>query len=317
VKELQPAHMGVSQKGRFVMQNKLQRIFVKDVVQKFMMAKESEGLASGSLRFYHQKLEPFIAFCEKCGCPEILSIEGDLIRQFLLSLHEKHSPGGVHSFFRAVHALFTWYDTEYEGENWRNPISRIKAPKVPEEILDPVSEDTVRALIRTCKDDFYGVRDKAILLLLDNTGLRASELLNLDLDSVDLPLSVLYVERGKGGHPRAIDFNREVKRSLRSYLKQRLSTDTYAFFINRYGERLTYDNLRNMLARRAKCAGIFPPTLHSFRRKHALDLHRAGESLLTIQHRLGHRTDRVLKRYIKLTREDMIKSARRLKKAIR
>lgn len=299
------------------MQSQTQKILVKEIVSKFLLAKESEGLAPGSLRFYRQKLDPFMDFCEDRSSPDILSIDGDLIRMFLLELQGSHTPGGVHSFFRAVHALFTWFDTEYEPEGWRNPMARIKAPKVPDEILDPVSETTVRQLVRSCRGDFYGSRDRAILLLLDNTGLRASELLALDLESVDLPLSVLYVEKGKGGHPRAVDYDREVKRALRAYLKVRPSADTYAFFINRYGERLNYDGLRAMLERRAADAGLSPPTLHSFRRKHALDLHRAGESLLTIQQRLGHRNDQVLKRYIKLTREDMIKSARRLKKANR
>lgn len=296
------------------MRNDSQRTSIKYLTQYFIKVKESENLSPGSLRFYKQKLENFVNYCQWVDKTDIFSIDEEMIRDYLLQLKTDHKPGGVHAFFRAVHAFFTWHDTEYETKDWKNPIRKIKAPKVPEEILDPVSLETVEALLKACDKTQSGIRDRAIIMLLDNTGLRASELLMLDLDALDLPLSVLYVEKGKGGYPRAVDFDRDTKRALKAYLNVRPRCDTNAVFISRYRERLTYDGLRSVIIYRAKLAGVEPVMLHAFRRKHVLDMYRAGEGELTIQKRIGHRDDKTIRRYVKLSREDLRNSARRTAK---
>lgn len=296
------------------MRNDSQRTSIRFLANYFIKVKDAENLASGSLRFYQQKLENFTRYCEWMDKTDIFSINEEDIRDYLLQLKTDHKPGGVHAFFRAVHAFFTWFDAEYEPDNWKNPIRKIKAPKVPDEILDPVSAETVTALLKACDKTQSGIRDRAMIMLLDNTGLRASELLMLDLVALDLPLSVLYVEQGKGGYPRAVDFDRDTKRAIKAYLNVRPRCDTNAIFISRYRERLTYDGLRSVITYRAKLAGVKPAMLHAFRRKHVLDMYRAGEGELTIQKRIGHRDGKTIHRYIKLSREDLRNSARRTNK---
>jgi hypothetical protein len=54
-----------------------------------------------------------------------------LLRQYLLWLFDTgHNPGGVHGFYRALRAFLRWWEDEYEPENWRNPIRKVKGPKV-------------------------------------------------------------------------------------------------------------------------------------------------------------------------------------------
>lgn len=287
---------------------------LKFLIDKFIKAKDAENLALGSLRFYRQKLDNFLHYCEWLGKDDLFSVDQNLIREYLLQLKIKHRPGGVHGYFRAVHAFYTWVENEYEPENWKNPIRKIKAPKVPEEILDPVSPETVAAMLKACDKTFSGIRDRAMIMLLDDTGLRASELLALDMGAIDLPLCVLYVEKGKGGYPRAVDFDPDTKRALRAYLAIRPKCDSDAVFVSRYRTRLQYDGLRAVIDYRAELAGVEPTTLHAFRRKCVLDMHRAGEKDLTIQKRVGHRDPKTTQRYIKLSREDMRISARRTAK---
>lgn len=293
------------------MRNDTQRISIDFLIDQFLKTKDAEGLAPGTLRFYKFKLSNFHNYCVSITKPDIFSINEETLRDYLLQLRPTHSPGGIHAFFRAIHAFFSWFDTEFEPENWKNPMRKVKAPKVPEEILDPISMDVVSELLKTCNNDFYGLRDRAIITLLDDTGLRASELLALDLDTLDMPLSVLYVEHGKGGYPRAVDFNHATKRALRAYLKVRPRCDVNSVFVSKYKDTLSYDGLRTMLGVRAKVARVEKVMLHAFRRKHVLDLYRAGEGELTIQKRIGHRDGKTIHRYIKLSREDMRRAAKR------
>lgn len=262
-------------------------------IMQFLMVKEAEGLSPLTIKFYYSKLKQ---------APDPLT--RDSIRQWLIELQENHTPGGVHAFYRAVRAYCRWLEWEYDIPD---PTEKIKAPKVPQQILDPAPQVWVDALLSACDDSWHGIRDRAIVMLLDATGVRAGELCALNIEAVDTALSVVYIEHGKGGYPRAIDFDKRTKRALKAWTNIR--HDLPPFFQSSYQNRLTYDTLRALIKRRASLAGVNSMGIHAFRRKHALDLHRAGESLLTIQRRLGHRSDLVLKQYIKLSREDMIAAA--------
>jgi integrase len=264
---------------------------------RFLLAKEAEGLSPLTLKYYQSKLQ------------NIPDLTEDAIRAWLIDLRKTHTPGGVHAFYRALHAYCTWLATEYDMPN---PIRRVKAPKVPEEILDPLPQFVLDAMLSKCDTTWHGVRDRAILLLLDATGMRAGELCALDTEDLDIPLMVVYIRHGKGGHPRAVDYDKKTKHALKAWYQVR--GENPAFFMSSYGNRLDLDTLRGILIRRAQDAGVQYFSAHAYRRKHALDLHRAGESLLTIQRRLGHHSDLVLKRYIKLSREDMIAAAARFHK---
>ncbi len=265
-------------------------------IRQFLLAKKAEGLSPRTIEFYQSKLQYI---------PELTT---EAIRAWLIDLQQSHSPGGVHAYFRALHAYCSWLSEEFDLPN---PMLHIKAPKVPEEILDPVPQYVVDAMLSVCGNNWHGIRDRAIINVLDATGIRAGELISLNIDDLDLPLSVLYVIHGKGGYPRAVDFDKYTKKALKSWISVR--EDLQPLFMSSAHNRLTLDSLRAILQRRAKEAGVPYFSAHAFRRKHALDLHRSGESLLIIQRRLGHHSDDVLKRYIKLNREDMILAIKRLK----
>jgi len=79
-----------------------------------------------------------------------------------------------------------WYEREVEPENWRNPIHKVKSPIVPLESLDPVSIDTIKSLLATCKrGTLTDARDKASLMVLLDTGVRLAEFLSLNIGDVD------------------------------------------------------------------------------------------------------------------------------------
>lgn len=272
----------------------------------FFVARRAEALATTTLNWYREKLEPFFIFCEARNVTTIEAIDAGLIREYLLHLEAAgHNPGGVHGHYRAVKAFLRWYEVEDAPDGWRNPIRKVKAPKVPEEILNPVSIEDVSRLVATCDGSKDGLRDKAILLTLLDTGARATELRSFDLDDLDPVSGALTIKRGKGGKGRTVFLGQKSRRVVRAYLKAR-GGKPGPLFVTRSHERLKYGGLRGILQRRSRMAGLEAvPSLHSFRRAFGLAMMRAGVDLLTLQRLLGHADLSVLRRYVKQNTDDL------------
>ncbi|MCD4673813.1 MAG: phage integrase N-terminal SAM-like domain-containing protein [Anaerolineaceae bacterium] len=113
----------------------------------FFVDRRAQAVSQGTITFYQKKLKRFITFCESRAVTQIPELTPNDIRLYLLQLQEEgHNPGGVHAYYRALRAFLLWYEDEFEPENWKNPIRKVKAPRVPIEPLDPVELSTVKKL---------------------------------------------------------------------------------------------------------------------------------------------------------------------------
>jgi integrase/recombinase XerD len=281
----------------------------------FLNDRKAQGAALGTLRFYSQKLKLFLDYCEAHAIDGIGQISATFIRQYLLYLEEsKHNAGGRHAAFRSLRAFLNWYEVEAEPEGWSNPIHKIKAPKVPIEPLEPVSQETIASMVKICKRGTYsGDRDAAILFCLLDTGARASEFLNVDLDDLNQATGIILIRHGKGGKPREVYLGRHSKQILRKYLKHR-TDDSPALWVThpRFGsQRLGYSGLRTIIHRRSIDAKVEEPSIHSFRRAFALAMLRNGVDVYTLAKLMGHEGITVLQRYLKQTYQDTEAAHRR------
>ncbi len=268
----------------------------------FLQAKKAERKTAGTLGFYKDKLLEFVDYCAVRNVSTIDAVDATLIREFLLHLEEHgHNSGGLKCFFQVVRCFFKWYESELDDPAFRNPIRKVKAPKVETPLLPPVPIANVEAMCKTCADDWRGARDKGIMLTLFDTGLRASELLFIDLEDVDPTNGEIKVRHAKNGEARLAWLGQRARRAMRAYLKYRGGAPG-GLFIAKGSERLRYEGLRKILETRAKLAGlekVYRP--HAFRRGAAISLLRNGADLLTVSRLLGHKTLEMTKRYLKQT----------------
>ena len=274
----------------------------------FLLDRRAQNLSAGTIFFYEQKLSKFFNFCKSLQLEKIAEIDSYLIRQFFLNLDsERHTPGGVHCYYRAIKAFLRWYELEFEPEGWKNPITLVKAPKVPVEPLEPVDIKDVESLIEKCpRDRVTGLRDKALMLFLLDTGVRASELLSLNVEDINLFSGEVLIRQGKGRKPRNVFFGSRTRKAIKAYLKNR--NDSFpALWITRDQCRLSYWGLKAMMWRRANQARVEPPSIHSFRRWFALTCLRGGANVYSIQELMGHADLQVMKRYLKQTNLDLKK----------
>ena len=123
-------------------------------VDAFLVDRKAQNMSKGTLYFYQKKLQLFAAFCDSQALTKFSQMTPGFIRDYLLHLESRgHNPGGIHCAFRALRTFLYWWEDETEPEDWRNPIRRVKAPRLPQErqhghYQSPVSRLYIRNLHR-------------------------------------------------------------------------------------------------------------------------------------------------------------------------
>lgn len=257
--------------------NEIQETYLETWLDAFLIDRKAQNMAKGTLKFYKDKLTVFAKFCESQEVKRITQIDPGFIRQYIFFLESTgHNAGGIHGFYRTLKTFLRWWENEVEPEGWKNPIKKVKAPRIPVEPLDPVNIDDVKAMLDICpKDTLTGLRDKAIMLFLLDSGVRASELLSINLEDINLISGEILIRQGKGRKPRNVFIGSKTRKAVRAYLKLRHDS-LPVLWINNNQDPLVYWGLNAMIRYRAKQAKVRLPSIHSFRRWFALTCLRAG-----------------------------------------
>lgn len=275
------------------------------LVKSFLIDRRTQGLSGGTVEFCRKKLKYFTDFCESQSLTQVTQLTPDFLRQYISLMQESHNPGGVHALFRALRTFLYWVEVEEIIPDWKNPMRKLKAPRVAIEPIVPVSLEDVAALLATCKRGmFTGERDRAVLLTLLDTGVRAQELYRMNLEDMDLGTGAIMITQGKGRKPRVVFIGRRTRRAIRAYLRKRRD-DSLALWVTRSGERMTYWTLTGILKRRSKLAGIQGPSPHDFRRAFALAMLRNGADVFSLQKLMGHADLQILRRYLAQSDQDI------------
>lgn len=295
----------MNNKNRLTTNIYFQDDYIQEWIEAFINDRKMQNMSYGTLVFYQCKLQNFMNFCDGRAVRNVRQITSSLLREYLLDFASKgHNPGGCHAAYRTVKTFLRWWENEVEPQDWTNPIKKVKAPKMSIEPLDPVDIETVKAMIEVCSHNLTGQRDKAMMFFLLDTGVRASELVSINLEDVNPITGDVLVRVGKGRKPRTVFLGSKSRRALRAYLRLR-HDHCDALWITDEGERLTFWGVKSLMIRRANQAHVKTPQLHAFRRWFALSCLRAGMNVFSLQELMGHADLQVLRRYLKQTNQDL------------
>ena len=178
-------------------------------------------------------------------------------------------------------AFFQWMAAEEVIP--KNPCISIKPIRYTEECRLPFSETEIDAIRSACKN----VKERAIIETLLSSGLRVSELINLDQTDIDVINHSVKVRHGKGDKERITYMTSVAMKHYKKYLSGRNDNHPSAF-LNRCGDRLTANGVRSILTKigdRAKVEDVHP---HRFRRTFATGLAKRGMDVQEIRKLLGH-----------------------------
>ena len=184
-------------------------------------------------------------------------------------------------------------------------MKKIKPPRVKPDLLEPVKIEDIEKMLKQCLGTVFGMRDRAIILMLLDTGIRASELLSLDRSDIDPISGNITIRHGKGGKSREAYMGRKTRITVRKYMKF-IPEEVEYLWLSREATRLSYGGLRSIMRRLSSRANVPTPSIHSFRRYFALEMLRSGVDVFSLQLLMGHADIQVLRRYLKQTEKDTL-----------
>ena len=254
--------------------------------------KVEKNYSAHTLTSYTHDLREFYKFL---GERHIESVEVLILRQYLALLRNDNlSKRTVARRMATLRSYFKFLTRE--GYLKKNPMGLLKTPKLEKKLPMVLDENEITRLIDSPDRNMAGRRDRAILETLYSTGMRVSELVQLNLETIDFIGGSCRV-MGKGGKERLCPIGDRALRSIREYLSLRSRSvkkkDQPTLFLNHSpnggGSRLTDRSVRRILdkyiERTCRRENISPHTLrHSF----ATHLLNRGADLRSVQELLGH-----------------------------
>ena len=219
------------------------------------------------------------------------------VESFIADSLERFKPATAAKKYRSIQQFFKWLAEE--GEICETPMKNMKPPHVPEVPVPLLSEEELKAVIRSCEGkSFEDRRDMAIVRLFLDSGMRRAELAMLKVDDVDFDHNVALI-LGKGRRPRAAPFGRKTAVALDRYLRERSRHPLAQLDELWLGQRgpITNSGMRDIVRKRGERAGIHGLHPHQFRHQFAHEWLSEGGTEGDLMRIAGWRSRQMLQRY--------------------
>ena len=295
----------------------------KDALDGYWLAKQRD-FSQNTVNDYSLTFRRFQQWIGDKHVHQVTTID---VRRFLNYLREdmELSKKTVCNAWVALSSFWTWAEKEIRCEHIiRGHVDR---PDFRRPMIEIYTETEIKAMLGACEYTAgwnstkrkaartrrpEGLRDQAIIITLVDTGLRASELCNLEIRDYISQQGRLMVRGGKGDKDRVVFLGQSGRRVLWRYLAERPGArQTDPVFATRTGTKIERNNLRKCIQRIADRAGVAHITVHRFRHTFAVTFLRNGGNVLELQELLGHEKLDTIRIYARLAEVDLAAAQRR------
>lgn len=266
----------------------------------FVMSLKAKHRSEGTIREYTKAIKNCMEYVNKPEA-EIKPIDLELWQSSMSNL----SSASVAQRTSAVHEYFKFlYRNEFIS---RNPAEMLEAPQIKNREQSALNGEQVRAMVNAATNE----RNKAIIMMLAQTGLRIHELANITLEQYESRSNNVLVIRGKGDKDRLIGLSNETINLIDSYIANERKDGCEYLFVGNRGNKMDGKNTSAMLKVCARKAGIenweeLHISNHTMRRTFATMMSEADVPIEVISKAMGHSSIAITSRYIKRTEQRAI-----------
>jgi len=290
-----------------------------ELIQEYELCNHAEGKSPKTISWYNDILRQYSRYLKNCNlATEIKDFSVSSVRDYILYLRNKPkydnhpytprqtqllSPRTIQCHVRALKAFSTWLYRE--GYSSENILLNYRLPRAPSKIIEPLSEEEINKIINCINiGSQIGVRNRAILVTVIDTGLRASEIANISLADINLNDGYIKV-MGKGAKERIVPIGKYVQMILWSYIDkvrpEPINHKTNNLFLSRSGKPITVNAIKLIFSRLAKSSNVSRLYAHLCRHTFAINYLMNGGDIFSLKEILGHTTLDMVNHYLHFT----------------
>lgn len=275
------------------------RLLIRDGIEEYLLAKQN-SITRDTYAWYRRFLSLFNAWTDQNRIRELGEVRASHVQQFVSdapteNTHTRHARAQI------VKGFLSWCARDVETGVKRSVVDRIEMPRLVQSEVELLNEVDFRRLINACDHTMHPHRNRAILHLLLDTGIRAGELCfdsERPGDETGLRMENVFLAHGndsyirvmgKGRKQRTVGLGTVTTLMVRRYIgRERLGINTGFLLLGRDGEALSVRMLQQLLAHLGELAGVPDVHPHRFRHTFAVNQLLAGTSDLVLMRLMGH-----------------------------
>jgi integrase/recombinase XerD len=279
----------------------------------FRLRCQAQNLSVGTCGWYDITVRCWNRFLEARGVTMAREVTPNLIRGYLEDMRgRKLASGYMRRTYGALRCYFGFLSRDRLIP--QNPFQLVEKPRMEKKLIQPLSMDQARLLLGGLNQKFFPNHTVwTVMVLILDTGLRISEVIDMRKDRVDFHAGVIRV-MGKGGKERQVPFGTTAKQALWNYMARRGDVPGQdLLFVNRFGGRLCriwVQKAMRLLGRRVGISGV-RVSPHTLRHTFATNYIRNGGDAFSLQQILGHSTLDMVKIYVSLADQEVAMLHRR------
>ncbi len=266
---------------------------MREKIAEYITELKQQGVSLNTAVSYERDLRRLADYLVSENVSDFRQLTEIHLQEYVREMEKENKrPSTIARAVASVKAFFRYL--EQTGEMEQNPAAHLKAPKIKKavpHVLTP--EETVLLLRQPDGKSAKAMRDRAMLELLYATGIRVSELIQLQMK--DLNMTMEYILCSQGARERVVPFGRTAKKSLQEYLDaaRPLLVKNPAcelLFTNLSGQKMSRQGFWKLVRQYAKAAGIQGEiTPHTLRHSFAAHLVNNGADLYAVQEMMGYK----------------------------
>ncbi len=270
-----------------------------DALQDFYLSKRSQLLAPRTLEFYARTAGEFDRWLREDDVHSPEEVTARLVRAYLASVKARNvSDATVHLHAEGVKAFVRFL----HREGYITQPIVFDMPRPAQQRMRLPSVEQVKALLAACETP----RDKALLLVMADTGARVSEVAALHWGDVEPQTGVVHIQRGKGRKARSVIVGVHTRRALLKYRRTVDHEPEEPLWVGIAGP-LGREGIRHVLRKLSRKTHI-KVSCHDFRRFFATASLRAGMNPIHVQSLLGHTSLEMTRRYLSVIEDDLLQA---------